>query len=718
MADVARDISVKVQVLHSVRLGHRHGELDGLGSLGVVQGGTRHRHRALLQGGQGVGGGHGAGGAGDIVVDLHNPVLAVGPGKPLVGGIGRSHQQVQVHGLILGQSEGGLLHLHLLQGVFILKANGEVLGGCGVVHAGDGKPGRARLLGNDTVAIRGLELRHIRVVGHPHHVLDGGVVGLNVDLIPPFRVGIMGGNAHVLVSQTVPPLDVEHLRIGHRQTGHVNALGGGLEAHGDLGVIRQGHSEGVHGLVLGKELQAVLPIQGIDIGALSGGHLQSLIGDGDVHPVQAALHRQLLGLGAAQMEGLLPGDGPAILVQLQVGDLGGHHLQGKGGQLLSHIPVGVLVVHIGLILAHRRIKLTAGGNVDGGGLRASVLLATAPIGALSLGYALQHKPPLIQSGEGEGVGIVPLGDAPVRVVKHHRGGGGHFSGGDGDGAHGTTGASRHRNLGASRLVGHHQAAVIHANNVGDTALPHHSVGGVCRGYRGGEPHPLALLQVQLGLTQGNGLGGNARHGHHHRGLHRLVGLGGDDSGALSHSPDHALIGDLGHVGVLTVPHHGVVALLRGHRSGEGLGLSHHQGHFPGGHGDVGGGDLLGQQLGDNLGLLIHLLLGGRPIHRHLQRLLIDLGVGINLGLGQLGQAGHQLVLVDPQSTLSALCGRRDVVGGALGAVLNVNEANHFSRLYLVLVAHLDTVHKGPPGFFTPVHLAHRLAIVWGDSKAV
>ena len=373
---------------------------------------------------------------------------------------------------------------------------------------------------------------------------------------------------------------------------------------------------------------------------------------------------------------------------------------------------------MGLIFAHRRIKLTAGGNVDGGGLRASVLLAAAPIGALSLGYALQYKPPLIQSGEGEGVGVVPLGDAPVRVVEHHRGGGRHFSRGDGDGAHGTTGASRHCNLGASRLVGHHQAAVIHADHVGVAALPHHSVGGVGRGYRGGKPHPLALLQVQLGLTQGNGLGGNARHGHHHRGLHRLVGLGGDDGGALSHSPDHALIGDLGHMGVLTVPHHGVVALLRGHRSGEGLGLSHHQGHFPGGHGDVGGGDLLGQQLGDNLGLLIHLLLGGRPIHRHLQRLLIDLGVGINLGLGQLGQAGHQLVLVDPQSTLSALCGRRDVVGGALGAVLNVNEANHFSRLYLVLVAHLDAVHKWPPGFFTPVHLTHRLAIVWGDSKAV
>ena len=455
MADVARDISVKVQVLHSVRLGHRHGELDGLGSLGVIQGSARHRHRALLQGGQGVSGGHGAGGAGNIVVDLHNPFLAVGPGEPLVGGIGRGHQQVQVHGLILSQGEGGLLHLHLLQGMLILKANGNVLGSCGVVHTGDGKPGRARLLGNDTIAIRGLELRHIRVVGHPHHVLDGGVVGLNVDLIPPFRVGVMGGDAHVLVTQAVPPLNVEHLRIGHRQTGHVNALGGGLETHRDLGVVRQGHGEGVHGLVLGKELQAVLPIQGIDIGALSGGHLQSLIGDGDVHPVQAALHRQLLGLGAAQMEGLLPGDRPAILVQLQVGDLGGHHLQGESGQLLSHIPVGVLVVDMGLIFAHRRIKLTAGGNVDGGGLRTSVLLATAPIGALSLGYTLQHKPPLIQRGEGEGVSIVPLGDAPVRVAEHHRGGGGHFSRGDGDGAHGTTGASRHCNLGASRLVSHH-----------------------------------------------------------------------------------------------------------------------------------------------------------------------------------------------------------------------------------------------------------------------
>ena len=123
-------------------------------------------------------------------------------------------------------------------------------------------------------------------------------------------------------------------------------------------------------------------------------------------------------------------------------------------------------------------------------------------------------------------------------------------------------------------------------------------------------------------------------------------------------------------------------------------------------------------MGDNLGLLIHLLLSSRPVHRHLQRLLIGLGIGVNLGLGQLGQAGHQLVLVNTQSSLSALCGRWDVVGSTLSAVLDINEANHFSRLYLVLVTHLDTVHEGPPGFFAPVYLAHRWAIVGSDGEAV
>ena len=166
---------------------HRYGKYNGLTTAGLVPGGAGDFNGPGVQGLDGVGGPMGqAVLAGlNLVGDLHDAVLAVGPVEPLLGGVFR--RKADGEGLRIAGVHRQVLHSCTGQGGLVLECNRDLLGKRGITGVGHKELRHAGLNGINPGAVQVGMVCNLRGQSFPGHVPVGGVGGGKLDRVTGVR---------------------------------------------------------------------------------------------------------------------------------------------------------------------------------------------------------------------------------------------------------------------------------------------------------------------------------------------------------------------------------------------------------------------------------------------------------------------------------------------------------------------------------------------------
>ena len=374
---------------------HRYGKGDGLAAAGLVPGGARDSDDTGLQGLDLVGGPMGqAVFAGlNLVGDLHDAVLAVGPVEPLLRGVFR--RKADGEGLRIAGVHRQILHSCTGQGGLVLECNRDLLGKRGITGVGHKELRRASLNGINPGAVQVGMVCNLRGQGGPGHVPVGGVFRLKFDGIAGVRP-----QAHI-EAVGVPIADCNRFGNHDLHSGCLDGIADRLKGSGHL-LALQGNRHG--GAARPVDLQAVADEPEVVIHVVAGVVVQRLHWDLDPIALGIFTHggNGNIGDAAGDLIGVVVGNFGTIDIGFQLGNTGdvlivnseslgeGTRSHGDGlGRLLAgglpragfpvHIPV---VSHAAVTGVNDLLILPPGGSIGIGNSEIAFIQRTEGKGAV------------------------------------------------------------------------------------------------------------------------------------------------------------------------------------------------------------------------------------------------------------------------------------------------------------------------------------------------